>query len=439
MKFHFKKNTLAAHMYISSCAIEEVLKGYSLTLYLDNMDYEFRSAVQDLSFHAMRYLGWADCVGKYLLRNYPNKLFESLLLLSLTLLKFSSEKEFTNNIPIYKEFTIVNESCNVANTIPILRPYKGLLNAILRRFLREKDNINSYFRKDLKAVWNYQEWWIDKVQKCYPLQWQSILSCANTQSPLILRVNKRNINREKVLEEFASSNIEAKSFGESGILLYKSRSIKDMPGFDEGWWSVQDSGAQLAIPLLQIQDGMRVLDACAAPGGKTSHLLELADVKLLALDSNKIRLNRLQANLERLKLNSSNTRFLVADAGSLNQWWDGVMFNVVIADVPCTASGIVRKHPDIRWLRKYSDIQKSVLLQKRILESLWKTVVSGGLLLYVTCSIFPEECIFQALSFLERHQDAIFLDSHNQILPNKSQNELFVDNDGFFFALFKKK
>ncbi|AFZ82920.1 16S rRNA (cytosine(967)-C(5))-methyltransferase RsmB [Candidatus Kinetoplastidibacterium crithidiae] len=438
-KFHFKRDTLSSQMYISSCALDEVLNGRSINFFLDSLDHAIRPSVQSLTFHALRHLGWADFVGNHLVKSYPNSLFRSLFLLSLTLLKFSStcSKNLDLQVPVYTDFTIVNESVKVANSISFLRPYKGLLNASLRSFLRDASGISMLAKKSSKATWNYQEWWIEKIKTNYPTRWTEILSCADIQAPLTLRVNIKNSNRDNVLNLFNDNGVEAKAFSSSGIVLGRSYSIKDLPGFQQGMWSVQDPGAQLAAPLLCVKDGMKVLDACAAPGGKTSHLLELAEIDLMALDSNKSRLGRLQENLDRLNLYSKNIKIIEGDAKQIGQWWDGKLFDIILADVPCTSSGIVRKHPDIRWIKKNDDIETVRLIQSGIMDSLWKTLVPGGRFLYSTCSIFPEECIYQILLFLEKHNDALLLDSPGQILPTIS-NVLTVGHDGFFFALLTK-
>jgi len=201
---------------------------------------------------------------------------------------------------------------------------------------------------------------------------------------------------------------------------------------------VQDAGAQLAVPLLAVRDGERVLDACAAPGGKTAHLLELADVTLTALDADGVRLQRVRENLERLDLRRPDTVLRRADAADLAEWWDGVPYDAVLADVPCTASGIVRRHPDIRWLRRSDDVARTVKLQTRIVDALWTTVAPGGRLLYVTCSIFPEENERQAAAFVSRHPDAQRLDAPGQLLPVAMDTTPGAQRDGFFYALFAK-
>jgi 16S rRNA (cytosine967-C5)-methyltransferase len=202
---------------------------------------------------------------------------------------------------------------------------------------------------------------------------------------------------------------------------------------------VQDAGAQLAAPLLQPRDGMRVLDACSAPGGKTAHLLELADIELLALDVDAARLARVRQNLDRLGLSTPRVTLAAADAAALAAWWDGRSFDAVLADVPCTASGIVRRHPDIRWLRRADDVARTARLQAQIADALWRTVAPGGRMLYATCSIFPAEGEDQAAAFLGRHAEAHRLPAPGQLLPVAIGATPAAQHDGFFYALFAKQ
>ena len=195
-------------------------------------------------------------------------------------------------------------------------------------------------------------WWVKQLRVAYPQHWQAILQAANLPAPLTLRVNRRRASREQVLAAFQDAGLAAEPVGAAGLVVATPRPVVQLPGFAEGWWSVQDAGAQRAAELLAPADGMRVLDACAAPGGKTAHLLELADIDLLALDADAGRLERVGQNLDRLGLGGDRVRLQAADAADLDAWWDGKPFDAVLADVPCTASGIVRRHPDIRWLRR---------------------------------------------------------------------------------------
>ena len=317
--------------------------------------------------------------------------------------------------------------------------FKGLVNAILRRFQRERAALLSQLEQDLEAQYNHPKWWIEALQTAYPKDWQRLLETANVHPPLALRVNLRATTREAVEQAFAAAGIAATPFGVAGLVLDVPRPIASLPGYAQGWWSVQDAGAQLAAPLLELKDGMRVLDACAAPGGKTAHMLELAALKLTALDIDNARMGRVEQNLERLGLLNDDVELIAESAMRAHTWWDGKPFDAVLADVPCTASGIVRRHPDIRWLRRFTDLKPTAKLQREILDSLWSLVAPGGKLLLVTCSIFPQECELQAQAFLKRHAQAVRLPAPGQLLPCLADAERPAGQDGFFYALFARQ
>ena len=419
--------------------VEEVLDGRSLTEALADVESALRPAVQAVSFHAMRYLGWADAVGRELVQRYPNVLFESLLLVSLTLLKAEGEAAAAvPGMPVYAPHTVVDQAVTAASKARALAAFKGLLNGCLRRFLREREALAAAVADSPEAQWNHPGWWVKQLRVAYPQHWQAILLAANLPAPLTLRVNRRRASREQVLAAFQDAGLAAEPVGAAGLVVATPRPVVQLPGFAEGWWSVQDAGAQRAAELLAPADGMRVLDACAAPGGKTAHLLELADIDLLALDADAGRLERVGQNLDRLGLGGDRVRLQAADAADLDAWWDGKPFDAVLADVPCTASGIVRRHPDIRWLRRENDLRRTAALQTRILDALWRTVAPGGRLLYVTCSVFPIEGTRQALEFLQRHPEARRLDAPGQLLPVAVDATPAEQQDGFFYALFAK-
>ncbi|WP_063584743.1 16S rRNA (cytosine(967)-C(5))-methyltransferase RsmB [Achromobacter ruhlandii] len=431
---------LSTVLLSSAGVVEEVLDGRSLTEALAGVDGALRPAAQAVSFHAMRYLGWADAVGRELVQRYPNVLFESLLLVSLTLLKAEGEAASAlPGMPVYAPHTVVDQAVTAASRNRGLASFKGLLNACLRRFLRERAALEAAVADSPEAEWNHPGWWVKQLRVAYPRQWQDILRAANVPAPLTLRVNRRRASREQVLAAFHDAGLVAEPVGQAGLVLASPRPVTQLPGFAEGWWSVQDAGAQLAAELLAPKDGMRVLDACAAPGGKTAHLLELADIDLLALDADADRLVRVGQNLDRLGLAGEHVRLQAADAADLDSWWDGKPFDAVLADVPCTASGIVRRHPDIRWLRRENDLRRTATLQARILDALWRTVAPGGHLLYVTCSVFPIEGTRQALEFLQRHPEATRLDAPGQLLPVAVDATPAAQHDGFFYALFAKQ
>jgi 16S rRNA (cytosine967-C5)-methyltransferase len=252
-------------------------------------------------------------------------------------------------------------------------------------------------------------------------------------------VNRRRTTRDDFIASLSARGIATSTVGAAGVIVEKPRPVHELPGFAEGWFSVQDAAAQLASPLLEARDGMRVLDACAAPGGKTTHLAELATLDLTAIDIDAGRLARVAENLTRLGLES---RLVAADVAERELWWDGRPYDRILADVPCTASGVVRRHPDIKWLRRVSDLPGFVAQQRRVLDALWPALARGGSLLYVTCSVFRAENEEQIEAFLVRHGDARATPLQlsdaigGQVLPATGGAE--HNHDGFFFARLHK-
>lgn len=436
---------LSAVLWAAAGAVSTVMEGRSLTEALAAVPSSLRPATQAVSFHAMRHLGWASAVSSGLVQRSPGTQFDALLNVSLALLKVPAAQPDDEQtaalpgMPVYAPHTVVNQAVTAAADQRSMVTYKGLLNACLRRFLRERDAIEAAVANLPEAKWNYPRWWVEQLRRVYPNQWQSILASADVPAPMTLRVNVRRASREQVREAFQAIGIASEPVGQAGLVLAEARPVMQLPGFTEGWWSVQDAAAQHAAVLLAVRDGERVLDACAAPGGKTAHLLEMADVDLLALDFDATRLTRVEENLDRLGLRSDRVALAAADAVDLDAWWDGKPFDAVLADVPCTASGIVRRHPDIRWLRRAPDVARTAALQARIVDSLWRTVAPGGRLLYVTCSVFPEEGERQAIAFVRRHADASRLEAPGQLLPVALGAAHHDQHDGFFYALFAKQ
>lgn len=438
--------SLSDTILASAQNVQAVLDGRSLSESLAATPAALRAPVQAVVFHVMRRLGLAYEIKQMLVqRTPPNAWFDAVLLVSLALLdtavEFSDETnpEHTarRDVPLYAVHTVVDQAVNAVAGQRTLQTYKGLLNATLRGFIRERKAILAHAKENPVAVFNHPKWWIAQVRRAYPKQWQALLAAANRPGPMTLRVNARRSSVENMLAELEAAGIPASSPAAGAIVLATPRPVMSVPGFEQGWWSVQDLAAQQAAQLLPAKDGMRVLDACAAPGGKTAHLLELADLELLALDSDPVRLERVGQNLQRLGLDGPKVSMLCADAANLTSWWDGRQFDAVLADVPCTASGIVRRHPDIRWLRREADIVKTAALQRRITDALWQTVKPGGHLLYVTCSIFPQEGEQQATQFAARHPDALRQQAPGQLLPLADAGQ--APGDGFFYALFAKK
>lgn len=429
-----RENSLAyALLYASDNAGAVVEAGYSLTTLLERSTISplARGAVQDLSNYALRHWFRGQALVRLLAGPSPLKpqRLEDLLTLALCLLSDTQEQK-------YPPFTVTDQAVAAAASDPELMRGKGLINACLRRFLREQADLMKKIAPNISAQWNFPLWWIEKVQIQYPDTWQRVLSQANAHPPMALRVNRRKITPSSYLEQLALAGIAAQAMGESGVLLKTPLPVADLPGFAEGLVSVQDLGAQLAAPLLDLRDGMRVLDACAAPGGKTGHILELADVEALAIDSEPKRLERVDSNLRRLQLASDAVKLKVADAADTKSWWDGKPFDAILADLPCSGSGVVRRHPDIRHLRRPTDVVKLSHTQEKILRALWSVLKPGGTLALVTCSIFSEEGHALAKNFAHTHPEAQLLPSPGAVSPQSDLS--WQEPDGFFYAVFRK-
>ncbi len=434
---------LSHSLLAAASSVAAVESGQSLTEALADVHPDVRPAAQALAFYAMRHWGWAKAVRRTLVEREPaSATMYALIGLSLLLLDASiraQEESPAAGTPVYSAHTLVDQAVQATQWHRSTASFKGLVNAVLRRFQRERAAILSRIENDLEATWNHPRWWIESLQKNYPQNWQALLAAANAHPPLTLRVNIRATTRETVERAFAEQGIETTPFGVAGLVLRVPRPITSLPGYAQGWWSVQDAGAQLAAPMLDVKDGMQVLDACAAPGGKTAHLLELAKVDLTALDVDATRLERVHQNLKRLGLMRRGVRLVAESAIKTHIWWDGKPFDAVLADLPCTASGIVSRHPDIRWLRRAQDVQQTAKLAREILDSLWSVVAPGGKLLMVTCSIFPEEGEQQAQAFAARHAQAERLSAPGQLLPHLPDAEHPAGYDGFFYALFTRR
>ncbi len=423
--------SLALRLLGAAEVVSRVLTGQSLPVALSavvaagNLDAATRGTIQDIAYSTIRKLGLVRFLVNKLTRRPPEPvLLQTLLYSALALLV--PEKETLR----YESYTTVDQAVQAAASHRSLAKAKGLVNAVLRRFLREKAVLLEEAAHFPEAQWNYPVWWIDRLKKTYPQQWQTLLNVGNSTPPLTLRVNRRKIRVDEYCALVKSAGFNAVMVGEWAVKLIPAVPVNRIPGFADGLVSVQDAAAQLAVPLLELRDGMKVLDACAAPGGKTGHLLETADVDLLALDQDANRLKMIVDNLDRLGL-KAETR--IGDA-TQSDWWDKTPFDCIVADVPCTASGIVRRHPDIRWLRRPDDARELASVARRILETVWTMLKPGGRLLLATCSIWPEESEQQAQTFASR-PGVIRLDAPGQLLPHAGTTD---DHDGLFYALFKK-
>lgn len=389
---------------------------------LPTLTYQERAATQDLSYGTLRFYGLIN----YVLQNLLNKPIadqevRNLLLVSLYQLIFTRAKHYA----------VVDSAVSIAN-IWHKRYVKGFINAILRGFLRQQQALLDKAQQTEVGQYSHPQWWIKRMKNDYPSHWQTILLANNEHPPLTLRINCQQTDADHYLILLQKAGLSARKLDTYAVQLDTPVPVDKLPYFFEGHVSVQDWGAQFAATLLDVQEGMHVLDACAAPGGKTCHILEMANVTLTALDKDAQRLRRVQDNLARLHLHA---RLLCGDASQPRQWWNGQKFERILADVPCSASGVVRRHPDIKWLRRPEDVRQFAAQQSKILDQLWDCLDKDGKLLYTTCSVFPEENIEQIEDFISRHSDAIHQDvslTHNgQLLPTDA-------HDGFYYALIQK-
>jgi 16S rRNA (cytosine967-C5)-methyltransferase len=426
----------------SADALLAVRRGRSLTDVLATTAGDLRPGVQALTFHALRHLGAADALLRQLAAKPPAPRVGALLAVALALLWPAARAA-------YPAHTLVDQAVAAARRGSPAAA--GFVNAVLRRFLREREALVAAVVRDPVARWNHPAWWIERLQRDWPAQWQALLDANNQHAPMTLRVNRRRRSGADYVATLAAHGRDAlrlddAAFGGQAVRLSRPCAVAELPGFAQGEVSVQDASAQRAAGLLwrhgPLARGAHVLDACAAPGGKTAHLLELGELDLLALDADAERLQRVRDTLQRLHLQAEVRH---GDAGRPGDWWDGRPFDAVLLDAPCSASGVVRRHPDIRWLRRAGDIDALVAMQSRLLDALWPVLAPGGCLLYATCSVFKCEGEQQIDAFLQRHAaSGAVLDpaspGHLLTVPdNCSQpDDACTLHDGFYYALIHK-
>jgi 16S rRNA (cytosine967-C5)-methyltransferase len=402
----------AAHIHAAVIAGQSLAEGQ-----LARVDAVARPSVQDLVYGSLRRYGRGDFLLGRLL-SHPLAAEEIRCLLLVALYRLETRPEAAH--------TVVDQAVRAAGELAEGR-FSGLVNAVLRNYLRREAELLADLAADPLASSQHPAWWLAQLQQAHPESLPAIIAAGNAPPPMALRVNLRRGSREEYQERLAADDIVATPVGEAGLMLARPLPVERLPGFAAGLVSVQDPGAQHAAELLDARPGSRVLDACAAPGGKTAHLLERADLELLALDLKPARCRRVSENLSRLGL-AAEVR--TADCLRLDSWWDGRPFDAVLADVPCTASGVVRRNPDAKWLRRAEDITSFATSQARILAALWQVVRPGGKLLYATCSVFPAENGEQVARFLERQPQASRR-HEEQLLPT-------AEHDGFYYCLLEK-
>lgn len=423
----------------SAQAVQAVRAGRSLTAQLESVPADLRPGTQALSFQALRQLGRATALRAQLAKKPPPPAADALLCSVLAL----GWDEASSPYPVH---TLVNQAVEAARRQRQTQGQAPFINACLRRFLRERDALVAATEGEVTALWNHPAWWVERLRADHPEHWMALLAQAQTPAPMTLRVNGQKTSVDHVQAQLAALDVLSTPVGAHGLQLHKALPVQQLPGFSQGHVSVQDAAAQVAAPLLM--QGMdaakswRVLDACAAPGGKTGHLLELfPQAQVLALDVDAQRCQRIHQNLERLKVQAE---VRAADASQPTQWWDGHPFDAILLDAPCTASGIVRRHPDVRWLRRPEDSARLAQTQAQLLKVLWPLLKEGGRLLYCTCSVFKAEGDAVVDSFLQSNTDARLCPSPRHLVPGGIPAGLPVgdnplgEHDGFYYALLEK-
>ena len=411
--------------------------GASLNTALAACPAPARPGTQALAFTVLRRLGTAQAIRARLAPKAPPPAVDALLLCALALLLPADEAP-------YPDHTLVDQA--VLAMRQRAPQSAAFANAVLRRFLRERAEALPTVEADPVARHNHPAWWIDRLRADWGDLGAAILEADNLRPPMTLRVNARRGDAAAYVERLRLQGMAAEGIGGQAVRLERPCGVAELPGFADGDVSVQDYAAQLAAPLLtaNLPNGARILDACAAPGGKTAHLLELGDFDVVALDRDADRLRRVDETLTRLHLHAKT---VATDAAEPARWWDGRPFDAILLDAPCSASGIVRRHPDIRWLRRAADIDALAQTQARLLDALWPLLAPGGRLLYATCSVFKAEGVAQIDAFLQRQPAATLAaspPSPGHLLPladnpTKAPAPGFsTAADGFYLGLIEK-
>jgi len=419
--------TLASVLHDAAALVARVAAGKSLSGEIERRASESlvvsRAALLDLCHGTLRRYGRVQQIVALLSRRgRPDALVEALLWCAIYALESGR----------YADYTVVDQAVRACSLVK-RSSASGYVNALLRSYLRERASLDDRLAANPEATYWHPSWWIDLVRTAYPDAWEQLLHWGNSHPPMCLRVNRRRTTRDAYADRLTRAGIPARTVGESGLILEKAVAVEQLPGFAEGMVSVQDAGAQLAARYLDLAPGQRVLDACAAPGGKTAHILESEAVSLTALEIDPTRRELVERNLARLGLAA---RVMTADCTDLETWWDRTPFDRILADAPCSASGVVRRHPDIKWLRRAADVRVFAGRQARILNALWRVLAPGGKLVYVTCSVFPEENEAVLDAFCTRVPEARRL-----TLPEHASAVLLPgpDHDGFYFAIVEKR
>ncbi|MEW5887170.1 MAG: 16S rRNA (cytosine(967)-C(5))-methyltransferase RsmB [Pseudomonadota bacterium] len=476
------KPALAVQLAAAARLLAAVAAGQSLSTALPALPPSLRPGVQALVYDALRHWGLSMALRRLLCHQAPPPLAAALLELTLGLLDAAAEAAQASALaaaqadapaaasavnpalprpaaaaprPLYPTHTLVDQAVAALRPLRLPVALKGLINACLRRFVRERAALRAQALRDPVARWNHPLWWLELLQRDHPQHWEQIVAANQRAAPMVLRVNRRRCSRADYLQHLMQAGQAATPWGADGVRLAQPLPVEQLPGWAQGWVSVQDGAAQLAAPLLLAAPTppLRILDACAAPGGKSAHLLEAAAVELWALDLEPQRCARIAHNLQRLGLQA---QVRCGDAADPGPWWDGQPFDAILLDAPCSASGIVRRHPDVLWLRRPSDIAQLAAQQRRLLEALWPLLRPGGHLLYATCSVFVAEGEGVVQAFVQHRSEAQRLPAPGQLLPGCGASattgpdataqpsgsigdNLARETDGFFYALLRKR
>ncbi|MBY8036088.1 16S rRNA (cytosine(967)-C(5))-methyltransferase RsmB [Vibrio fluvialis] len=409
-------------------------KGQSLSMALPAAQQNIRprdhALLQEICYGALRYLPRLESIANALMDNPlkgKQRVFHHLILVGIYQLSFM-------RIPAH---AAVGETVEGAQDLkgPRLR---GLINAVLRNYQRNQEQLDAQAVSHNAGKYGHPSWLLKLLQNAYPQQWEAIVEANNSKAPMWLRVNHQHHDRDAYQALLNNENIDSSvhSQAEDALKLAAPCDVTKLPGFEKGWVSVQDAAAQLSLHYLQPQDGELILDCCAAPGGKTAHILERTQgSEVVAIDCDDTRLKRVHDNLKRLNLSA---KVVCGDARYPQEWWKGSQFDRILLDAPCSATGVIRRHPDIKWLRRAEDIAALAELQREILDAMWQQLKPGGTLVYATCSITPQENVLQVKDFLARTSDAQLVGSEldnpgRQILPGEE------DMDGFYYAVLTKQ
>ncbi|MBT1446271.1 16S rRNA (cytosine(967)-C(5))-methyltransferase RsmB [Shewanella sp. JM162201] len=419
---------------LAAKAIFDVLeRGVSLSVALPTQqqflrDGKDKALLAELCYGVMRQLPQLD----KLVSGFMEKPFKGKQRVLHQLLLIGAYQLYFTRVPAHAAISETAEGCRALRFENLVKVVNGVLRNIQRQHpaLDESNDTLKY---------NFPAWIIRRLKDAYPDDWQAIIDASHQRPPMWLRNNRRVQSRDAYLGALAEAEIAASAgSSDDAIKLESPTDVSRLPGFADGSSSVQDGAAQWAATLLDPQHGELVLDACAAPGGKSCHLLELADIELVAVDFDEKRLERVSQNLERLKLTA---KVIHGDAGNIGSWWQGDKFDRILLDAPCSATGVIRRHPDIKWLRQNNDIGELAKLQQQILDNCWQWLKPGGTLLYATCSVLPDENREQIAAFLERTPDATLEALPQQADPAAVGWQILPGQDGmdgFYYARLKK-